>query len=189
MTDAQRAIVRHLRERFPDRDVEAVRVDEGPVEERVPGFSVVRVAPGDNGLWLYVSSGAWDAVHTEEHGLEFCLLAADADDHHPLLLAMAAYYHANDDESFRLDHGHTVPLGGPWLPGSSLDHLLVSLPYPLGPDFEMCHWDGGHARILWLLPITQGERDFRAREGLEALEQRFESGGIRYWDPGRAPVA
>jgi hypothetical protein len=64
----------------------------------------------------------------------------------------------------------------------------VSLPYPYGPEFEICRWDAGHARILWLLPITVGERDFRAEHGLEALEQHFDAAGLHYWDPHRPPL-
>ena len=71
----------------------------------------------------------------------------------------------------RLDHGHTVPIGEPWLPGSACDHLLVSLPYPFGPELEMCRWDGGHARLLWLLPITEAERDFRTEHDLRDRQQ------------------
>jgi hypothetical protein len=127
-------------------------------------------------------------VHTGEHGLEFLLIAPDEAERHVLSIAMNAYYHANPDVSFRLDHGHTVPIGEPWSPGSPCDHMLVSLPYPLGPDFEVCEWDGGHARLLWLLPITEAERDFKAEHGLEALEQRFDDAALEYWDAARASV-
>jgi hypothetical protein len=188
-TAAQQAVVGHITGFFAGRTIEVFEVDDGPIQTRVPGFAEICVAPASSAqLWVYVSCGVWDAVHIEEHGLEFCLLAPERDHRHALILAMNAYYHANPDESFRLDVGHTVPLGEPWLPGSSLDHLLVSQPYPYGPDFEMCHWERGHARILWLLPITESERDFRAQHGLEALEQRFDDASLHYWDPQRAPV-
>ena len=49
----------------------------------------------------------------------------------------------------------------------------------------MCDWEVGHARILWLLPITEAERDFKAANGLEALEQRLEAARIDFWDPAR----
>jgi hypothetical protein len=189
LTPAQRAVVDHVTSFFAERSVEVAAFEEGPISERVPGFAEVCVPPdADNPLCVYVSCGVWDAVHDEEHGLEFCLLAPERDHRHALMVAMIAYYHANPDESFRLDVGHTVPLGEPWVPGSSLDHLLVSQPYPYGPEFEMCRWDGGHARILWLLPITESERDFKAEHGLEALEQRFDDAGLRYWDAGRAAI-
>jgi hypothetical protein len=189
LTTAQRALVDHVTGFFAGRDVEVIRITDGPIEQRAPGFRVVRVAPERSaGVWTYVSCGTWDAIHIDEHGLEFCMVAPDPDRRHELLLAMTAYYHANPDETYRLDHGHTVALGEPWVPGGALDHLLVSLPYPYGQEFEMCRWEGGHARILWLLPITERERDFKAQHGLEALERRFEDAGIHYWDPHRSPV-
>jgi len=52
----------------------------------------------------------------------------------------------------------------------------------------MCRWERGHARILWLLPITETERDFKAQHGLEALEQRFDDASRQYSDPQRASV-
>jgi hypothetical protein len=189
LTPAQRAVIAHVTSFFADRSVEVSAFDEGPIRERVPGFAEICVPPdANNPLCVYVSCGVWDAVHIEEHGLEFCLVAPERDHRHALLVAMNAYYHANPDVSFQLDVGHTVPLGEPWVPGSALDHLLVSQPYPYGPEFEMCHWEQGHARILWLLPITESEREFRAEHGLEALEQRFDDAGLRYWDARRSPI-
>ncbi|MFI1994451.1 suppressor of fused domain protein [Actinoplanes sp. NPDC020271] len=122
------------------------------------------------------------------HGLEFVLAAPTSDDEiHVETLTMIAYYHATGGD-YALDHGHTVPIGRPWLPGSPCDHLLVSLPYPWGPELEHCDVPGGHARVLWLLPITGAEKRFRHSDGLEALEQRFEAAGIIPTDPYREAV-
>ena len=189
LTAAQRAVAGHVSGYFAGRSVEVSEFADGPIQQRVPGFAEVCVPPGaSDQLCVYVSCGVWDAVHIEDHGLEFYLIAPERHHRHALTVAMNAYYHANPDESYRLDVGHTVPIGEPWMPGSSSDHFLVSRPYPYGPEFEMCHWEHGHARILWLLPITETERDFRMRHGLEALEQRFDDAGLQYWDPGRPPV-
>jgi hypothetical protein len=100
---------------------------------------------------------------------------------------MTAYYHAGQTPQ-RLDVGHTVPIGEPWLPGSTCDHLLVSLPYIFGSDFEMCRWRNGHARVLWLLPITSAEREFKIEHGLDALEERFEAESVDYTNPLRGSV-
>lgn len=188
LSPAQRGVLAHLRAHFAGHAVD-VRECSGPVQARVPGFRVAGVAPGPViGLWVYVSLGCWDAVHVGEHGLEFLLIAAEDAPQCVTWLAMAAHYHANPDESYRLDHGHTVPIGEPWSPGSACDHLLVSTPYPLGPDVEVADWSGGHARLLWLLPITEAERDFKSDHGLEALEQRLEEAALEYWDPHRTSV-
>jgi hypothetical protein len=100
------------------------------------------------------------------------------------LLAMLTAYHANH----QLDYAHTLPIGEPWVPGSTLDHVLISTPYPLGPDFETCAAAGAHAHFTWALPITSAERDFKAAHGLEALEQRFEEASLEYWNPRRESV-
>jgi len=44
------------------------------------------------------------------------------------------------------------------------------------------------APVLWLLPITQEERDFQIENGLDALEEQFEEKGLEYWNPARASV-
>jgi hypothetical protein len=137
--------------------------------------------------WTYVSVGA-HAIRKGEHGSEFFVLAPDANDSHVELVTMTAHYHASGDTSYRLGVGHTVPVGRPWLPGSNCDHLLVSLPYTFGSDLERCEDAGGHVQILWLLPITAAERAFKIEHGQEALEQRFESAALEYWQPTRPSV-
>ena len=97
---------------------------------------------------------------------------------------MTAYYHRGGT----LGLGHTLPIGEPWLPGSRCDHLLVSQPYPWGPDFQTCHVGDRHVDFLWLLPITREERDFKVASGLEALESLFEQRELRFWDAKRLPV-
>jgi hypothetical protein len=87
-----------------------------------------------------------------------------------------------------LGTGHTFPIGEPLLPGSTCEYFLVSQPYPFGPELEVCNFPSGHVHILWLLPITAAEREFKVREGLEALEQRFDECALEYWNSDRASV-
>src|SRR4051812_44779420 len=156
LSTAQAAVLAHLRQFFAGHRVDVREPPDARVQERIPRFSIAAVAPGPViDQHVYLSLGCWEAVHDGEHGLEFLLIAPDAEPRHALRVAMTAYYHANPkDATFRLDLGHTVPIGEPWSPGSSCDHLLVSLPYPFDPELEACAWDGGHARLLWLLPIA-----------------------------------
>jgi len=88
----------------------------------------------------------------------------------------------------RLGLGHTLPIGEPWLPGSRCDHLLVCLPYPFGPGLQTSHIGDRHVEFLWLLPISEAERDLKVSSGLEALESRFEETGLQYWQVDRASV-
>src|SRR5688500_3471696 len=168
MSKATRAVTDHVKRFFEGHDVRPLNWSAGPIRKRVPEFGVLAVAPGPKlvGLWTFISVGCWDATQQEGHGLEFVLMAEGEDEIHAESLAMAAYYHARPLEQ-RLDHGHTVPIGRPWVDDSLSDHLLVALPYPLGPNFEVCSWRGGHARLLWLLPITEAERAFKSTQGLE----------------------
>lgn len=185
---SDRALRRHVERFFDGQQVDVLGAAPGPVKRRVPAFDVLRVAPGARiNAWTYISVGSWEAVHEDGHGLEFTLITSADTPRAVEVLAMNAYYHAGPP-SQRLDVGHTVPIGEPWLPSSACDHLLASLPYLFGPQFEMCHWRGGHARLLWLLPITAAERDFKAAHGLDALEHRFESEGLDYLDPGRTSL-
>jgi Suppressor of fused protein (SUFU) len=189
LSDAQEAVRGHIRAFFAGHRVR-LHPAAARVKERIPTYRALEVESGERlPLHTYVTLGCWDAVHDSGHGLEFALLVKEPAALHLLHLAMAAFYHCAPDPTYRLDHGHTVPIGEPWLPGSEADHFLVALPYPLGPDFEICEWDNGHARLLWLLPITQAEREFKAEHGLEALERRFDAAGIDFADPMRPSVA
>jgi hypothetical protein len=113
--------------------------------------------------------------------LEFLIAAPEQDQRHVELLFMVAWYHRRHG----LGTGHTLPIGEPGPPVSKCDFFLVSLPYPFGPQSEVCNFRDWHLHVLWLLPITGAERDSKVREGLEALEQRFDTCAMEYWVPGR----
>ena len=38
---------------------------------------------------------------------------------------------------------------------------------------KVAHVGDRHVEFLWLLPITEAERDFKVADGLEAMEARF----------------
>ncbi|MFG2976973.1 suppressor of fused domain protein [Streptomyces sp. NPDC048331] len=152
----------------------------------VPDLRILTVGPGPRAdSWTYVTAGCWSASAANGHGLEFVLSGPVRDERLADLLAMTSYYHA----SHHLDIGHSLPIGEPWLPGSPCDHLMISLPYLHGPDLEQCPLPDGHARILWLLPVTAAEMAYRREHGHEALEQLFDEQAIIPTDPLRASVA
>jgi hypothetical protein len=184
---AAEAIEAHVRQFFTGHEVEVANYDLGfSRRRRVPDFRILVVTPGPRSSnWTYVTVGCWSAFNVDGHGIEFVMTSKKRETTVIDLIAMVAYYHA----SHHLDHWHTTPIGGPWLPGSACDHLLVSLPYLHGPDLELCVLPQGHARLLWLLPITAAEKAFRQQHDTEALEQRFDDVGIDPTDPLRASVA
>src|ERR1700761_1678973 len=176
------ALAEHVRRNFQGKVIEAFTWEAGPIREQNPHFRALRIEPGEqSGVWTYASVGAWAATKDQGRGLEFIIAAPVQDPRAVELLAMTAY----SPQGRTLGLGHTLPIGQPWLPGSRCDHLLVSLPYPWGPDLQTCHVGDRHVDFLWLLPITQEERDFRAAHGLEALESLFDERELRYWDPHR----
>jgi suppressor of fused protein SUFU len=178
-----RSLENHVRHFFAGHEVANCAWATGPTPQTLPGFRVLSVAPGPKSrLWVYVSIGAWEASSDSE--LEFLICAPDESPSQVELLAMAAYYHQQEG----LGVGHTVPIGRPWLPGSALDHLLVSRPYPFGEALEVCDLGEHHVHFLWLLPITLLEKEFALQNGLEALEQRFEKGALRYWRADRGTL-
>jgi hypothetical protein len=173
----------HLRTFFAGHPCEEHVWTLGPAIERFPRVRVAEFVPGPKTrLWVYASVGAWEA--RPDRMLEFLIIAPESDLRHVELLAMTAGYHRDH----KLGWAHTFPIGESWLPGSNCDSILVSLPYPFGPDLEICQLPEGHIQYLWLLPITGAEREFFKREGLEALEQRFDDCALEYWKPLRDSV-
>ncbi len=147
-----------------------------------PGVFVFDVREGTTGYATCgMSKPGWD------NALELHLLARRGrrfDRELVDVLAITAHFHQT---GHRLALGHTVNFGTSWLPGSSCTYGLVSLPYLDGPALEVS--EALDVRFLWLIPITKAERDFKVRNGLEALEERFEAAAFDYLDPLRASVS
>lgn len=166
----------HLRRFFEGHPCTEHAWSRGPAGRDLPQLRIAEFAPGRRtGLWVYATLGACEA--RSDPRLEFVLVAPARDARHTELATMAAWYHQQE----RLGLGHTFPIGEPWLPGSACTFMLVSLPYPFGPDLETCRLPDGEVRVLWLLPITAAEKQCKASAGLEALEQRFDAYGLEYW--------
>jgi len=178
------AVIRqHLKEFFAGHNSEEHIWALGPALDELPELRVVEFAPGPKtNLWVYATIGTWKV--RKDPQLEFIIAAPESDQRHVELLFMAAWYHGHQ----RLGIGHTLPIGEPWLHGSNCEFFLVTIPYPFGPELEVCNFPDRHVHVLWLLPITETERKFKIQEGLEALEQRFDECGLQYWVPDRASV-
>ncbi len=178
------SVENHFRRFFAGHAVAIRAWPHGPTTAH-PDFRVLEFAPGPRSqLWSYVSCGAGDLTSPNRAELEFLLCCAQQSDRAVELVTMAAWYHSTQG----LGRGHTLPIGEPWLPEATCDHLLVSLPYPFGPDLQVVPSGSGHRRVLWLLPVTQTEREYKMSHGLEALEKLFDSQAIEYWDLRRPSV-
>ncbi|TWG20084.1 suppressor of fused protein SUFU [Micromonospora taraxaci] len=113
-------------------------------------------------------------------------MSSVAADMHSETLAMVSHFHSF--EAHQLDVGSVINIGRPWMPGSHMDHLLVSLPYPYGPELEWAPAEAGGARFLWLLPIYKSEADFIKRETLDEFESMLDAEGVNVLDPNRHPI-
>lgn len=178
------ALHRHVSTFFEGHTATSHAFDKGPIQKVVPGFHALEIGEGPRADHVtYVSVGAgFAAGHSR---LEFVATALTPESRHVELLAMATHYHLTGEG---LAEGHTFPLGEPWLPGSTLDHMLVSLPYPYGSALEEFVLGEDRIQLLWLLPITKAERDHKAAHGADALEALFDAAGLRFWDPLRRSV-
>ncbi len=176
----------HVHTFFEGHEARSHPFDRGPIQRLVPGFHVIEVDPGPrHALTAYVSVGAGTPTGEGAGGLEFLITAEVPAKRYVELLAMATHYHLSGEQ---LGLGHTYPVGEPWLTDSTLDHVLVSLPYPYGPDLEVIELAGHHVHIFWLLPITKSERDYKVAHGVEALEALFDAAPLEYWDLRRKPI-
>jgi hypothetical protein len=175
----------HVQRFFAGHKINERRWAESYVSDLYPDFSVLEIEPGPrSGNWNYVSSETWETAQEGAGLIEFMIITDKPSLRQIQILTMNHVYHR--DENLML--GSTYPLGEPWVKGSNCTHMLVSLPYTYGPDFEICAIGDGHLHIYWLAPITEREHDFKARNGADALEEVFETEGLEYWKAKRKSV-
>lgn len=100
-------------------------------------------------------------------------------------LAALALYSAR--EGVDVDHGHTVPVGGPLWSGSGMRWFLVLRPVgDIIPPLELP--DGLHVDFLQAVPIFETELIYKSTHGAEALLRRWEASMTPFWDPRRDPA-
>jgi hypothetical protein len=159
------------------------RWSKGPISELPEGFGVLEFEPGQGReMWTYATCGMSNA--TDERPLELHLFSPVQTAEHVELLTAIAHYHRT---GARLDLGHTVNFGRPWLPNSRCSFGLISLPYLDGPRLEILQHPLflREVHLLWLIPITPEELKLKKDRGLDALEDLLEDANIDYADPLR----
>jgi len=181
-------VLTHIRKFFPDRDVEFFSWDAGPLSAVAPNFCVVRLAPSkESDAWIYLTCGVSSLGQNERELCEFFILSPTETPIHVESLAMLSYLAIDNSEKLQI--GKSVAIGRPWIENSSLDHFLISLPYPFGPDLEWCELSNSQSvRFLWLLPIWSKESAFLYDHGVEALEGKLDKEGIDFLDVTRKSV-
>lgn len=138
----------------------------------------------DPTCWAYATN--FMSAENDREKLELHFMTPPNPEHHSQvidILAASAYYHRLTRP---LGLHHTISFGIPLAFGSSLNQGFVSLPYLRGPELEW-HTES-NTQCLWLIPISQSERDFKKAQGVEALELLFEENNLNYLSPGRASL-
>lgn len=137
------------------------------------------------GVTLYATVGAsnWAMFgKPEEHRVEFFVGLLPGQDAIASPLAALGLYSAR--EGAALDHGHTVPAGGPLWPGSEMRSFLVMRSRPdFLPALELP--DGLHVEFLQAIPIFDSELDFKKAHGADALMRHWEAARVPFWSPDR----
>ena len=141
-------------------------------------FRVLEFPPGEaHDFWIYSTLGMSIELHLFSQKQDINLVE---------LLTITASFHRNDTP---LDLHHSVNIGQPWQDNSLCDHAFLSLPYLDGDELEIFNFDKNHLHNLWLLPITEAERDYKMEYGWNALEELFEAKELNYLDPNRTSCA
>ncbi|MDR0984290.1 MAG: suppressor of fused domain protein [Ruminococcus sp.] len=154
------------------------------MQELPEDFQILKWSPGyDKNYWIYATCGM--SENCNESGLELHILSGCENDFLIELLTVIAHYHITENE---LGYGHTVNFGCPLCNGSMCKYGLISLPYLDGSSLEWLNSDEKKIQFLWLIPITQSERNFKKKNGLDALENLFENEEFNYLDPFRKSV-
>ena len=160
---------------------------KGPVDKLPSSFRVLVFEPNSSRqLWVYATCGM--SEQSSDAPIELHMFSPSEFCGHTELLTVVAHYHLSGHP---LDvAGSTVNFGREWMPGSNLTYGLVSLPYRDGPNIEYLNDKDGSilARCYWLLPITQDEREYKKRHGLEKLEELFDTYKLEYANPFRKSV-
>lgn len=186
MTNTYNDEIRQHYERVWNSRAIVKRWTQGPVHQLPKDFCVAEFEPrADSHTWEYGTCCM--SQPGDQDPIELHLFAPSQDDAHAELLTFICHYHRTGS---RLGLGHTVNFGRPWLPASTCSYGLISLPYLDGPILEIFRStiSGKNIQFLWLIPITEQEREYKKEHGLEALEIQLEKAQVNYLDPMRASV-
>ena len=168
----------HLKTYWQEADISEHSWFVGRILNEMPNFKVYCVKPKSKNIYLYVSHGISDSFNSE-----FFFISPQKSEKLIENLAMLASFSLKYPKEFQI--GNVIDIGQPWIKNSSMELILISLPYPYGQSFE---YDGNGVRYLWLLPIHQNEYDFLLKNGADALENLFNINEINYLDINRKSV-
>jgi hypothetical protein len=160
--------------------------DKGPFEKLPFNFRVLEFAPTDNrNMWTYATCCM--SQPEDKRPIEVHIFSAKKDTGIIELLTAVAYYHRNTS---LLNLNHTVNFGRPWQDTSLCEYGFISLPYLDGPELENLTVSELkiEVKFYWLIPLMKKEIDYKSKFGVEALEERFDSGSLDYINTNRSSL-
>lgn len=104
----------------------------------------------------------------------------------PQVIAMLATYPFTAKTFVGVEH--TVPFGSTIIPTSRMTAFVFCRPFYDPQDFWEIKLGTFHIQILWAIPIYESERQFKIRNGWDALRDLFERKGIALGDFEREPA-
>ena len=153
----------------------------GPMFDGRTDFEILKFQPKPSrNFWTYATCGM--STKEEDTGIELHIFSAIESEEVSEILAATAHYQRNRS---RLNLGHTVNFGKPWIEGSHAQYGLISLPYLDGPDLETLELPENVLKFYWMIPITGAEREYKKSNGLESLEETFDRSNFDYANPYR----
>jgi hypothetical protein len=156
----------------------------GPIKDLPAGFSILEFEPTTKRkMWTYATCGM--SHINDSNPIELHIFSPVQERTLVELLTVIAHFHVTEC-SLYLDH--TINFGRPWLPSSSCEYGLISLPYLDGIQLEELTIENSCIHFLWLIPITSQEVHYKREKGIEALEEEFERQNFNYLDPSRKSV-
>ena len=175
--------LRHHYETYFGMIGKPLTLDKGPKEKLHPSFFVLEFPPNNrHNMFCYCTLGM-SVDRLDDNKIELLVYSPKSAASLVELLTYCASYHRNKAP---LNIHHTVNIGQPWLDGSKCDHAFISLPYLDRQDLELFNLQGSNIHCYWLIPITEKERDYKMKNGAEALEHLFEDKHLDYLNPLRA---
>jgi len=179
--DYQDEIIKHLTE-FWNTEPKIYFFTKGPSHKLPYNFRILEFEPNkDRDYWIYATCCMSQELDSKR--LELFLLSNKQDEGLIEILTAVAYYHRN---TAKLDLYNTVNFGKPWQNDSKCTFGYISLPYLHGTALENLYIDAlGNINFYWLIPITEEELLYKQNNGIEGLENLFESKSINYLNAER----
>lgn len=173
-------IVNHYKKNWSLDNAYFISLEEGPMKSYNPHFTIMVNPPTEQRkMWTYATVGMSD---TKDEPIELHLFSDRENDDIAELLTVVAYYKLTEN---KIGLDDTVYFGKPFVINSNCEYGLISLPYLDGSKLENLKIGNKEISFYWLIPITKRERDFRWNDGIDKLEELFETKQFNYLNPYR----